>query len=64
MSLAGAVEWPHSVCTIGATLATIIINQSTLVDIWKWQKHIDKRSGEWITLKDYISFYTVLFPNS
>ena len=45
MSLAGAVEWPHSVCTIGATLGTIIINQSTLVDIWRWQEHIDKRSG-------------------
>ena len=45
MSLASAIEWPHSVCTIGATLATIIINQSTLVDIWRWQKHIDKRSG-------------------
>ena len=35
LSLAGAVEWPQSVCAIGATLGTIIINQSTLVDIWK-----------------------------
>ena len=34
-SLAGAVECPQSVCAIGATLGTIIINQSTLVDIWK-----------------------------
>ena len=35
LSLAGAVEWPHSVRTIGATLGTIIINQTTLVNIWK-----------------------------
>ena len=34
-SLASAIEWPQSVCAIGATLSTIIINQSTLVDIWK-----------------------------
>ena len=46
LSLAGAVEWPHSVCTIGATLGTIIMIQSTLVNIWKQQKDIDKRPGE------------------
>ena len=45
LSLAGAVEWPHSVCTIGATLGTIITIQSTLVNIWKQQKDIDKRPG-------------------
>ena len=45
LSLAGAVEWPQSVCAIGATLGTIIIYQSTLVDIWKSQQDIDKRPG-------------------
>ena len=43
LSLAGAVEWPQSVCAIGATLGTSIIHQSTLVDIWKQQQDIDKR---------------------
>ena len=35
LSLAGAFEWPYSVCTIGTTFKAIIIHQITLVKIWK-----------------------------
>ena len=64
-SLAGAFEWPNSVCTIGTTLKAIIIHQITLVKSESNTKTFLRGLEEWVTSKDYVSFWTFfLISNS